>query len=445
MVVGRVWIELLRRGGITYGFAFFGQLLTAGAGLLLVNVLAKEEFALFAVFTALLQAFVAQSDFGTSGAVGYFYRETSTWDGFKRIVLRAIARVRLQCFLLGGIVVLIFFLISPAIRGITALRTVDLLSLTLATACFAMVSSLQNIVLGVRGDVNIALRIDVAAALVRLALVGLMFMVNWLSAEAALMTTMLSTLVAFLLGRLQVPEVPLGFPREYDKNEQRKVFRYVLPLVPGFLYYSLQPSILIWISAIFGNVERVAEIGAISRIGQMIAFLGFGLNLLALPYLVSLRDEMKFRHSYVFIWIILLSISLVIFVALSSVRQEILLLLGPKYSSLDQEVVLVVGTALLNIAASYPVMVNRVRGWNKLEPLVTIAQFATQVALIAFLPLDSTAGILIVGLIYSLVSLLFTFGINIIGFVKPSYVVVSHANAEGMMKQQPPVLVEGKQ
>src|SRR5262249_29527712 len=144
-------------------------------------------------------------------------------------------------------------------------------------------------------------------------------------------------------GRLYVPEVPLGFPRDYDRREQHKLVRYVLPLIPGFLYYSLQPSVLIWLSAIFGNSARVAEVGAISRVGQIIAFLGFGVNLLVLPRLVALREEKAFRRSYVFIWLILLSVGSIVFLAITLGRREILVLLGPQYSSLDSAVMLVAG------------------------------------------------------------------------------------------------------
>src|SRR5262249_42666878 len=96
------WILLLRDAILHYVIALVGQLLSAATGLVFVNLLPKEEFAVFAVFTALLQAFVAQSDLGTSGAVSYFYREHPSWHSFKTMALPAIARMRLQLFFLGG-------------------------------------------------------------------------------------------------------------------------------------------------------------------------------------------------------------------------------------------------------------------------------------------------------------------------------------------------------
>src|SRR5439155_18495029 len=133
--------------------------------------------------------------------------------------------------------------------------------------------------------------------------------------------------------------------------------------------------------------------------GQIITFLGFGLNLFALPHLASLRDETAFRRSYVFIWLILSGFALAALMGITLLRRDILLLLGPKYSNLDNEVVLVAGTSILYILANYVTIVNRVRAWNKLEPFVTVVQFAAQAVVIAYLPLNSTARILIVGLI----------------------------------------------
>lgn len=436
------WVLLLRGAILTYGFALLAQLLSAATGLVFVNLLPKDEFAVFAVFTALLQAFVAQSDLGTSGAVGYSYREHSSWDSFKTMALPAIARMRLQFFIVGGVVLIILFVNSPATQVVTVIRTSELLFLALGTACFGMVNGLQATVLGVRGHASTSVRIDAAASLVRLALAIGMVVFHFVSAEAALIATLISTVFSFLIGRLYVPEIPLGLPRKYNKNEQRRLFWYVLPLIPGFLYSTLQPSILIWLSAIFGNTERVAEIGAISRIGQIIAFLGFGLNLFALPHLASLRDERAFRRSYVFISLILSGLASVVFVGVTLLRSDILLLLGPKYSNLDNEVILVAGTSILYVVGNYSNIVNRVRGWNKLDPLAMAAQFIAQVLLIAYLPLNSTTHILIVGFGYAVAGALVLFGVNIIGFVRPGWVTIRSriADARGAEPCAPSVV-----
>jgi O-antigen/teichoic acid export membrane protein len=418
------WVLLLRGAILTYGFALLAQLISAATGLVLVNLLAKDEFAVFAVFTALVQAFVAQSDLGTSGAVGYFYREHSSWDSFKTMALPAIVRMRLLFFVVGGIVLLILFVNSPATQVVTAIRISELLFLTLATACFGMVNALQLLVLLVRGDASTSVRIEAATNLVRLALVLGMVVFHFVSAEAALIATLASTIFSFLIGHLYIPEIPLGLPRKYNNNELRRLFRYVLPLIPGFLYSALQPSILIWLSAIFGNTERVAEIGALSRIGQIIGLLALMLNLFALPHLARLRDERAFRRSYVFIWLILCCVASAVFVGVTLLRRDILLLLGPKYSNLDNEVILVAGTSILFFLGYYPSLVNRVRGWTKLEPLNTIGQLTAQAVLIACLPLNSTEGILIVGLGFAGVSVPILFAINIIGFVKPSWATI---------------------
>src|SRR5262245_42861228 len=207
-ISGRV---LLLRGAIfTYGVALLAQLLNAATGLVFVNLLPKDEFAVFAVFTALLQAFVAQSDLGTSGAVGYFYREHSSWNSFKTMALPAIVRMRLQFFIVGGIVLIILFVNSPATQVVTAIRTSELLGLALGTACFGMVTGLQAIVLIVRGHANTSVRIDAAASLVKLALAVGMVVFHFVSAEAALIASLASTICSFLIGRLYVPEIPLG-------------------------------------------------------------------------------------------------------------------------------------------------------------------------------------------------------------------------------------------
>ena len=204
------WVLLLRGAILTYGFALLAQLLSAATGLVFVNLLPKDEFAVFAVFTALLQTFVAQSDLGTSGAVGYFYREHSSWDSFKTMALPAIARMRLQFFIVGGVVVIILFINSPAIQVVTAIRTSELLFLALGTACFGMVNALQTTVLIVRGHANTSVRIDAAASSMRLTLAFGIMVFHFVSAEAALIVSLASTIFSFLIGRLYVPKYLWG-------------------------------------------------------------------------------------------------------------------------------------------------------------------------------------------------------------------------------------------
>ncbi len=419
-----VWIPMYR-GILGYGLVVLAQVLSACAGLVFVNLLSTGEFALFTVCTALLQALVAQSDLGTLAAVGYFYREHSGWTQFGNATLSAIASLRSKFFLLAGIILTVFFIASDAAQGATAVRTALLLCITLVTAWFGMVSALQVTTLRIRGDVNTSVGIEAAASFARLALAVGMVGLALMSAEAALLTSLLSMILSFLVGRIYIHEVPLGLAPRYNKDMQHRVFRYVLPLIPGSLYYTLQPSILIWLSAIYGNTQRVAEIGAVSRIGQIIAFVGVGLGLFVLPHLAALRDERSFRRDYLFIWLIICGLASFIFLAVTLARGEILLLLGPKYASLDNEVILVAGTSLLHVAANYAVLVNRLKGWNKVEPLSTVALFIGQAILIAWLPLDSTASVLVLGLFYALLCVVITVGINIIGFLRPSWAAIS--------------------
>jgi len=78
----------------------------------------------------------------------------------------------------------------------------------------------------------------------------------------------------------------------------------------------------------------VAEVGAISRIGQIISFLGFGLSLFVLPHLASLREGRAFSRSDVIIWFILCGVASVALLAITASKGAIVVLLGPNYVNL---------------------------------------------------------------------------------------------------------------
>jgi O-antigen/teichoic acid export membrane protein len=421
-----VWIlPLLRKGAFSYVLAAVGQLLSASAGLLFVNLLTKEDFALFAICTALQQTIVAQSDLGTLAAVGFFYREHPNWESFRQAILPAIANIRLKFFILAGAFLTVIFLLSDVTHGVTGTRILELLCIIFITSWFGIVNSLQVVALRVHGDVNISVAIEAAAGFARLMLAGLMVWFQLLSAEAALLTGLLSSIASFAVGRIYLPQVPLGLQRGHYKREEYKVFRYALPLIPGSLYYTFQPSILIWLSTIYGGSERVADVGAISRIGQIINFIGFGLNFFVLPHLASTRGEAAFKRSYMVIWAIIWSVAGIVLLTVVVSKGAIIGLLGPKYSNLQQEVVTVAEITLLNIAAGYAVLVNRLKGWNKLEPLSTVVLFAGQALLVLIMRMDSTERVLAFGLFYAVWHFLVVIGINIIGFCKPEWATIS--------------------
>jgi O-antigen/teichoic acid export membrane protein len=421
-------ISLLRRGTVGYGLVVVAQVSSAVAGLLFVNFLSKEEFALFAVCTALLQAIVAQSDLGTLAAVGYFYREHPNWNSFRKISLPAIASVRFKFFVFAGMILPLLFVMSDASKGIPVIKVLELLALTLGAAWFGMANGFQSLALRVRGDVNTSIFLDIAGGFTRLALAAGIIVVQLLNTETALLTTLLSLMLSFTIGRFCVPGISLGISPQGQKNEQKKVFRYVLPLIPGSLYYTLQPSILIWLSMVYGSTNQVAEVGAIGRVGQIISFLGFGLTLFVLPHLASLRDDKAFKRSYASIWLILVSVAAIVFFAIVVSRGGIVMLLGANYANLGNEIILVAATSLLSVGANYAVLVNRVRGWNKLEPLSTVFLFTGQAVLIAFLPLDSTTRILWMGLLYGAWHLIVNTGINAMGFFRPASVAISDSS-----------------
>ena len=61
----------------------------------------------------------------------------------------------------------------------------------------------------------------------------------------------------------------------HSRQERQEVLRYILPVVPGSIYYALQSNILIWLAAYFGTEHQVADLGALGRLGHLFALFTF--------------------------------------------------------------------------------------------------------------------------------------------------------------------------
>jgi hypothetical protein len=99
-----------------------------------------------------------------------------------------------------------------------------------------------------------------------------------------------------------------------------------------------------------------------------------------------------------------------------------LFLLGKHYSGLHRELLLVVGGAAFSLLDGYAVSVNLARSWTRWQGLAVGSLIAVQAALVAALPLSTTAGVLTFNLLGSAAALAGQVAILAAGFTRPAWV-----------------------
>src|SRR5690606_13779314 len=111
-----------------------------------------------------------------------------------------------------------------------------------------------------------------------------------------------------------------------------------------------------------------------------------------------LADERAFRTRYFVFGAALLAIAAALLGAAAFFPGAFLALLGPHYRGLHGELLLVVATAGIALLGGFAVAVNNARSWNRCQPAAVATLIAGQVAMVSFLPLSTTRGLLLFGL-----------------------------------------------
>ena len=394
------------------------QLLGVLAGLLFVNFLPLEQFALYTLANSILAFTTFASDLGSSGSLVYFYRATASEpEGFAAMIA-AVRSLRRDAFLVGALATAVALPWVAHRRGLPYLPATLCAAGVIVGVWFQIRSSLGLLALRLHGAYGRAYRAEIAGGLLRLTLaslvVGLGLRVAWLA--------VLSGACATALVALLVRDGSNDFRSANIRRDRRRVIRYLLPSLPSALYFSIQTPLVVWLSATFGSTRTIAEVGAIGRLGLLVGIFGGLTGVVFLPRLARIIDETHYRRRFFQFGAVLVALGGLLFLAAAVVPDLFLALLGPRYRGLQSELLLVVAGAWISLVSGYLVSVNLSRAWNRWETLAVIVLFVSQVALVAVLDMGSTHGVLVFGLLSATVGALLQASILAIGFRRPAWV-----------------------
>jgi hypothetical protein len=197
---------------------------------------------------------------------------------------------------------------------------------------------------------------------------------------------------------------------------------YLLPVFPGVLVFMLQEPFILWLAATFGGVAPVSSAFAAGRIGALFAFIGQFLVVVVTPRLASVKDDSRLVKMVAIVAAVLVAFGTAAMALSYFAPWLLLLLIGPKYAHLDQEVLIVTATASINVLGMLIVLTNRLRGWVRLDPLVASCQVIVIFILAMLWSFESAKSVLGASLLLACNNLLLFLAIFIIGIFRPKLV-----------------------
>jgi hypothetical protein len=312
---------------------------------------------------------------------------------------------------------LLAFVACGLLKGPTPLEATGLFAIGAVTAWWQLDTSLAVFRLRLLGRSEASYRLEVLGGVVRLGMVLVIAGVGGLTAPAALAAAALGAAVIAAKAR-RTSDLEVATDIDIPRG-RREVTRYVVPGLPAVVYSSVQGSLTVWLAAVCGVTQNVAEVGALGRIGVAFASLTGLVWAVFLPRLSATTVDSVFFRKYVAFGAMLLAMSLGA-VALSAAFPSIfLVLLGSHYKGLQSELLLAMCGSAVGVLAAYVTTVNRSRSWTRMQGLATAVELTTQVTLLLVLPLDTTSGVLTLALLSALTALAVQLAVAVLAFFRP--------------------------
>jgi O-antigen/teichoic acid export membrane protein len=211
----------------------------------------------------------------------------------------------------------------------------------------------------------------------------------------------------------------LEWPNHESPAIDQEVLRYVLPAIPAIVFAAFQAQISLFLISIFGNTVSIAQVAALSKLGQLFSVL-MTFNVVVIePYIARLSRERLLATYIGLVGLAALCCAPVILLGFS-MPKLFLWLLGPKYGGLQGAVGWIVCGACINYIAGLMWIMNRARKWVfwRGTILEIVLLLVVQISFIVFVGVRSTQQAVLFTFVSSFCYLLAHGYIGIYGFLK---------------------------
>jgi O-antigen/teichoic acid export membrane protein len=366
------------------------------AGILVVRALPKNEYGWYMIVNTIGPMVVVLSDSGITGsltAIGGKFWEDNERLG---ILISTAMALRKRFVIVSGLVV-IPLLIWLLARNDAPARVIILLVLASGTgALFQINTGILNVVLTLRQNIGQMQALALLGTFPRFVLILILVPLGLLNASfAAAAGAVCLGLQFFALVRWVKPQIV--WTSSISKVFQSQILSIVKRQAPMTIYFCAQGQITTWLISIFGNVERVADVGALGRLGMIFAILMSSFSGVIIPRFARCQDSARLRTHYV--WIISGFALCVILTAAfaAAFPRSLLWLLGSQYDRLGHLVWLaVLGAGITNLTGVlYLLNVNK--GWIPPASILIPSEIVTQIVLCCLFKVSTVPGVLLVG------------------------------------------------
>jgi O-antigen/teichoic acid export membrane protein len=390
------------------------QILNACTGILIVRTLVRPEYALFIIVNTMQTALNLLADLGIH--IGVTSIGGQIWNdrlAFSRLIYTAMALRRKLAFFAVAVSLPVMFVLL--IRAGASWPYALLISGVVLAAFGSMVGILiEGLVPRLHSQYRQIQNVDLLGAGARFLLVGSVVFIHFNAAIAAGIGTISFGLQRWLVRRQASKFIDIR--AEPDARYRKDLVRFVKTQALQIVFFCIQGQMNIWIISIFGSKERIAEVGALSRLGVIFAIMGSVLNGIAMPAFARAKTMSHLKRQIFTTLLLYVAFAALLILVSWRLPREVLWILGGKYGHLRGEVLLMVVSSVVFGLVTIVWSLNTARGWVSYTWIIVPATLAVQFGLVFLLNLSTVSGAILFQLYSVLPNLIVMSAMTIYGF-----------------------------
>lgn len=404
-----------RRLALLTGFAstqLAVQLVGFAAGIVLVRAMAPVEYGYYTLALSMLSIANIVGDLGLATAVMSIGGRLTGQGAGQRAALgqlvgdaNALQR-RLARWSVAALVPC--FALMLLRQHAPVWQVAALTGVILAASALTVRNGIALSIARLLGHVGLQQRLDVALNLGRLTL---LLLAAWLTLDAtvACLVNLGVAIAGFVVLRrhmraqLDLPSSPVGEHAAALRGQLRQ-------LAPNAVFYVLSNQVTVWLIGVFGSAERVAEVGALSRLGALFTVIGAVTAALVLPYFARRDGPAEIAAGFGGVNAFFAALLAVLVASAIAFPATILWVLGGNYDELHAELGWMVAGATLWVWGGTVYSIGCARGWVAPVSLMASTGVLATAAAAALVDVASVRGVFIVSAATALAGLLASLG-----------------------------------
>lgn len=354
------------------------------AGLLIVNVLPKDQYAQYTFLITCMTLLIGITDTGLAHCCLPVVGRRAGEVPWVVAACSQVFRKRWWLLAIGFVIVAPYWITTTRQHDWGGIAYLLATLMIVATVLFSMREQYNSTVMTILGHISTLNRINLVSLVTRALLVGAVVLlpVTAFSLGGVLAATVLAGLASLLLYKRAFAAHDVG-PHTLDASDAKRVdaeiFRIAKPLALPAIFGQLEGVITIFIVSLFGTASMLAEMGALQRIGMILIVFERIATLLVFPVIARAVDGPRLLSMVVKAHMAYIGLMAAVLLTAVIWPQYWILLIGKKYAEQQSLLWMVFMSTLLMSSSHFAFRTLAARGYTRNQTLIIPFVIAVQV------------------------------------------------------------------